>query len=60
MGPHCVENGDNDCMYCRLAHPIDRLRTKYDDFQHRMVTSCLIRLEHHAYGVLDSVAVMTS
>lgn len=22
---------------CRFAHPIDRLRTKYDDFRHRMV-----------------------
>ncbi len=26
---------------CRLAHPIDRLRTKYDDFQHRMVSVVL-------------------
>ena len=30
---------------CRLAHPIDRLRTKYDDFQHRMVHSCLLKTD---------------
>lgn len=27
---------------CRLAHPIDRLRTKCDDFQHRMVSVDLL------------------
>lgn len=32
---------------CRLAHPIDRLRTKYDDFQSRMVrlAFCILVLQ---------------
>lgn len=34
----------------RLAHPIDRLRIKYDDFQHRMAK----RLERREAGLLDT------
>lgn len=40
---------------CRLAHPIDRLRTKYDDFQHRMVHTLAFLLSEIVCETVDAM-----